>query len=64
MRLADTKLPEAARVLAILALQSNRYRDEPSFREAVDDVLHMTRYIAERACDDIVGQLEKLHAKR
>lgn len=39
---AEWKLAEAgdaARTLAILALQSDRYHDDPDFRNAVDEAL-------------------------
>lgn len=32
--------------LARLAIQSNRYRDDPDFRDAVDDVLNVDVYDA------------------
>lgn len=35
-------LKRAAHVLAMLALQSNRYRDDPEYRDAVDNVLAHT----------------------
>ena len=41
--LADADFVEAARVLAVLGLQSDLYRDDPEFRDAVDDVLTCVR---------------------
>lgn len=53
----ENDLATAARVLAIMALQSERYGKEAEFRDAVDDVLLITRPVAEKACDDIVTAL-------
>lgn len=55
----EKDLAETARVLAILALQSDRYQKDADFRDAVDDVLLMTRPVAERACDEILRYLEQ-----
>lgn len=36
------ELNEAAEKLAVLGLQSQRYVDDPDYKDAVDAVLHMT----------------------
>lgn len=55
------RLPNAARALAILALQTNEYhRGSTDFRDAVDDVLAITRPIAEKACDSIIESLRAM----
>lgn len=51
---SDGRLPAAARTLAILALQSEQYGKDGGFRDAVDDVLALTRKVAERAIDEII----------
>jgi len=39
LALDGTRLREAAHALAMLALQSERYREDPDYRDAVDDLL-------------------------
>jgi hypothetical protein len=56
----EEQLPNAARTLAILALQSDRYGKDAGFRDAVDDVLLLTRPVAERACDEILTALQEV----
>jgi hypothetical protein len=56
----EKDLATAARALAILALQTNEYhRGCRDFRDAVDDVLLITRPVAEKACDEILTALEQ-----
>ena len=56
----EDQLPNAARTLAILALQSDRYGKDADFRDAVDDVLLLTRPVAELACDEILAALKEV----
>jgi hypothetical protein len=52
------QLASRARELAILVLQTDRYRSNADIRDAVDDVLAMTKYVSTRAVDSILEALQ------
>lgn len=58
------RLEEAARGLAILARQSDQYRADAEFRDAVDEVMALTRPVVERAVDEILTHLDPAEKAR